>query len=290
MYAGQIVEQAPTQELFDQPEHPYTEALLGALPQLEGENVRRGRLRSIPGRPPDLIALPPGCRFAPRCPHAGLGDGCAEQLPDLRVIRPNHLVRSQHPTSERAGQREPVATCARTAPCSRSRSSARSSRSSRVSSWSASRTPSRRSTASASRSRKAKTLGLVGESGSGKSTTGYCVLQLIKPTGGSVLFDGQELTKLGREELRDDAARDADRLPGSVLVARPADDGRGHRRASRSTSTAWATRREPALAGSRAARRGRLQPGLREPLPARVLGRAAPADRHREGARAEPEL
>jgi oligopeptide/dipeptide ABC transporter ATP-binding protein len=110
MYAGQIVEQAPTQELFDQPEHPYTEALLGALPQLEGENVRRGRLRSIPGRPPDLIAPPPGCRFAPRCPHAGLGDGCAEHLPELRAIRPNHLVRSQHPTSERAGQREPVAT------------------------------------------------------------------------------------------------------------------------------------------------------------------------------------
>jgi oligopeptide transport system ATP-binding protein len=110
MYAGQIVEQAPTQELFDHPEHPYTEALLGALPQLEGENVRRGRLRSIPGRPPDLIAPPPGCRFAPRCPHAGLGDGCADHLPELRAIRQNHLVRSQHPTSERAGQREPVAT------------------------------------------------------------------------------------------------------------------------------------------------------------------------------------
>ncbi len=101
MYAGQIVEQAETQELFDQPEHPYTEALLGALPQLEGENIREGRLRSIPGRPPDLIAPPPGCRFAPRCPHANLKDGCADQLPELRPIRPGHLVRSQHPASER---------------------------------------------------------------------------------------------------------------------------------------------------------------------------------------------
>jgi oligopeptide/dipeptide ABC transporter ATP-binding protein len=101
MYAGQIVEQAPTQELFDHPEHPYTEALLGALPQLEGEDVRFGRLRSIPGRPPDLIAPPEGCRFAPRCPHANLGDGCAETLPALRRIRTNHLVRSQHPASER---------------------------------------------------------------------------------------------------------------------------------------------------------------------------------------------
>jgi oligopeptide/dipeptide ABC transporter ATP-binding protein len=101
MYAGQFVEQAGTQELFDRPEHPYTEALLGALPQLEGENIRFGRLRSIPGRPPDLIAPPEGCRFAPRCPYANAGDGCAETLPELRRIRPNHLVRSQHPASER---------------------------------------------------------------------------------------------------------------------------------------------------------------------------------------------
>jgi oligopeptide/dipeptide ABC transporter ATP-binding protein len=101
MYAGQILEQAPTEELFDHPEHPYTEALLGALPQLEGENVRLGRLQSIPGRPPDLIAPPEGCRFAPRCPHANLADGCVEHLPELREIRPGHLVRSRHPASER---------------------------------------------------------------------------------------------------------------------------------------------------------------------------------------------
>jgi oligopeptide/dipeptide ABC transporter ATP-binding protein len=108
MYAGQFIEQAPTLELFDHPEHPYTEALLGALPQLEGENVRQGRLLSIPGRPPDLIAPPAGCRFAPRCPHAGLDDGCAETLPELRRIRPDHLVRSRHPASERQREATPV--------------------------------------------------------------------------------------------------------------------------------------------------------------------------------------
>jgi oligopeptide/dipeptide ABC transporter ATP-binding protein len=110
MYAGQIAEQAQTLELFDHPEHPYTEALLGALPQLEGEGIRFRRLESIPGRPPDLIAPPPGCRFAPRCPYANLADGCAESLPELRAIRPRHLVRSRHPASERAGEREPVPT------------------------------------------------------------------------------------------------------------------------------------------------------------------------------------
>src|ERR687895_614655 len=69
MYAGQVVEHAGVLELFDRPEHPYTEALLGALPQLEGEGIRQGRLTAIPGRPPDLIDPPPACRFAPRCPH-----------------------------------------------------------------------------------------------------------------------------------------------------------------------------------------------------------------------------
>ena len=105
MYAGQIVEQASAEELFDHPEHPYTEALLGALPQLEGEGVREGRLTAIPGRPPDLLNPPAACRFGPRCPYAG-GDSCTHEEPQLREIRPGHLVRSAHPASERA--RTPV--------------------------------------------------------------------------------------------------------------------------------------------------------------------------------------
>jgi oligopeptide/dipeptide ABC transporter ATP-binding protein len=105
MYAGQIVEQATALDLFDRPEHPYTEALLAALPQLEGEGIREGRLLSIPGRPPDLIEPPEGCRFAPRCVYAG-HDECAAVPPELREIRPGHWVRSQHPASERAA--EPV--------------------------------------------------------------------------------------------------------------------------------------------------------------------------------------
>ena len=103
MYAGQIVEQAPVLELFDHPEHPYTEALLGALPQLEGEGIRTGRLTAIPGRPPDLINPPAACRFAPRCPYANANDSCATEMPELREIRKEHLVRSSHPVSERAG-------------------------------------------------------------------------------------------------------------------------------------------------------------------------------------------
>jgi oligopeptide/dipeptide ABC transporter ATP-binding protein len=104
MYAGQFVEQASAENLFDHPEHPYTEALLGALPQLEGEGVREGRLTAIPGRPPDLLNPPDTCRFAPRCRYAG-GDSCTVEPPQLREIRPGHFVRSAHPASERAGDR-----------------------------------------------------------------------------------------------------------------------------------------------------------------------------------------
>jgi oligopeptide/dipeptide ABC transporter ATP-binding protein len=101
MYAGQIVEHAAVLELFDHPEHPYTEALLAALPDLE-QNVTRQRLSAIPGRPPSLLEPPATCRFAPRCAYAASGDSCLASMPELREIRPGHLVRSAHPRSERA--------------------------------------------------------------------------------------------------------------------------------------------------------------------------------------------
>jgi oligopeptide/dipeptide ABC transporter ATP-binding protein len=107
MYAGQIVEQAPVLELFDRPEHPYTEALLGALPQIEGDGIRERHLTAIPGRPPDLVDPPDTCRFAARCKYAG-DDACTTHMPELRELRPGHLVRSEHPASERAGREEPV--------------------------------------------------------------------------------------------------------------------------------------------------------------------------------------
>jgi oligopeptide/dipeptide ABC transporter ATP-binding protein len=112
MYAGQIVEQATALDLFDRPEHPYTEALLGALPQLEGDTqeIREGRLVSIPGRPPDLIDPPEACRFGPRCPYAHLGDSCTREAPSLREIRSGHFVRSAHPLTERTGEREEALT------------------------------------------------------------------------------------------------------------------------------------------------------------------------------------
>jgi peptide/nickel transport system ATP-binding protein len=87
MYAGQIVEQAEVGELFDHPRHPYTEGLLAAVPQI---GTRGRRLPAIPGRTPEPWALPPGCRFAPRCTHATTV--CTEP-PSLVPSRPAHLSR-----------------------------------------------------------------------------------------------------------------------------------------------------------------------------------------------------
>lgn len=101
MYAGQIVEQASTRELFARPEHPYTEALLGSIPRLDDPDARSSRLATITGRPPDLLNPPTACRFAGRCPCANLADSCTQVAPNLRELRPGHWVRSAHPRSER---------------------------------------------------------------------------------------------------------------------------------------------------------------------------------------------
>ena len=77
MYAGRIVETADTAPLFDAPCHPYTQGLLGSIPDLTG--VVGEDLYSIPGQPPDLAELPPGCAFAPRCERAR--DECTAAVP-----------------------------------------------------------------------------------------------------------------------------------------------------------------------------------------------------------------
>ncbi|MGI8721216.1 MAG: ABC transporter ATP-binding protein [Geodermatophilaceae bacterium] len=102
MYAGQVVEQSDVYELFERPEHPYTKALLNASPSLDDRAIRHGRLAAIPGLPPSLVVPQNACRFAPRCAYAGRDDGCATTAPELREIRPGHLVRTNHPMSELA--------------------------------------------------------------------------------------------------------------------------------------------------------------------------------------------
>src|SRR5215212_4724856 len=78
MYAGKIVEAGSVRELFNAPAHPYTKALLGSMPKLGSKE----KLSAIPGQPPDLATLPPGCAFHPRCPEA-LVHCAAKQPPEV---------------------------------------------------------------------------------------------------------------------------------------------------------------------------------------------------------------
>ena len=92
MYAGQIVEQASVFELFDNSKHPYTTALLASIPIL-GE--RKEKLSTIPGSVPNLVDLPPACRFAPRC-QVRLEKQmtrCTEEMPPLFNVTDNHIAR-----------------------------------------------------------------------------------------------------------------------------------------------------------------------------------------------------
>jgi peptide/nickel transport system ATP-binding protein len=82
MYAGQVVETAPTPELFAHPRHPYTEGLLASVPRIDTRvGQARARLHSIPGQVPAASAWPAGCRFHPRCPYAW--DRCTAEEPPL---------------------------------------------------------------------------------------------------------------------------------------------------------------------------------------------------------------
>ncbi|MEO8745129.1 MAG: ABC transporter ATP-binding protein [Candidatus Dormiibacterota bacterium] len=83
MYAGRIVEQGRTDDVFEHPEHPYTWSLLHSIPRLDADD--RAPLKPIKGSPPDMMHLPLGCKFQPRCPFAI--DRCAKEEPELLTVR-----------------------------------------------------------------------------------------------------------------------------------------------------------------------------------------------------------
>jgi peptide/nickel transport system ATP-binding protein len=86
MYAGKMVEEAPTEIIFREPRHPYTHYLINSLPKFGDKTPREG----VPGSPPSLADLPSGCPFHPRCPF--VLDICKEQMPDYIAIKTNHKV------------------------------------------------------------------------------------------------------------------------------------------------------------------------------------------------------
>jgi peptide/nickel transport system ATP-binding protein len=99
MYAGRMAEYGASEDIFDRPAHPYAWGLLGSMPRLD--RTRTKRLSPIPGTPPSLINVPPGCPFHPRCAYAGLNNGRSQQeVPALRPVGPGHQVACHLSTDE----------------------------------------------------------------------------------------------------------------------------------------------------------------------------------------------
>ncbi len=209
MYAGKLVEAAPTQELFRNPMHPYTIKLLRSIP---GQEKRGKALDTIPGAVPSAVSYPAGCHFSGRCPREM--EGCASIEPPLVERAEGHSVACHlhdpgfmnKPHSKPLRQ-EPDALPPLAVPPSE-RETILEVRG--LKTWYPIRKGVLKRTVGHVKAvdgidlsiKKGSTLALVGESGCGKTTAGKSIIQLIKPTNGEVLYKGADIATLGERRLK----------------------------------------------------------------------------------------
>jgi peptide/nickel transport system ATP-binding protein len=253
MYAGRAVETGPSDEIYYQSRMPYTLGLLGSLPRLDADS--RGPLRPIPGSPPSLLNLPVGCSFAPRCPL--VFERCLHEDPPLRDVTSADHRAACHRSAELDGvgvelfsptwtdtgdgvrgqvaARDPAAAPARAVEDRTVIEVTNLVKHFPIRGGRLIRHQVGEAHAVCEVSfnlRERETLGLVGESGCGKTTTARTVLQLIQATSGSVRYDGTDLTKLSRRQMRplrqdvqvvfqDPYASLDPRMPVGEIVAEP---------------------------------------------------------------------
>ncbi|WP_435197364.1 ABC transporter ATP-binding protein [Natronomonas sp. EA1] len=208
MYAGNIVEEGPVEEIFENPSHPYTYALLESIPREDKE-----RLTPIEGNVPDLIDMDEGCHFADRCPWAH--EACVgQEIPYLQhgdddVEHTAKCVLEDFDTDEYAGTQASIESSSdheigESLVEVRDLKKHFSRADDLLDKWLSREDQSVKAVDGVSFDiREGETLGLVGESGCGKSTTGETILRLLEPTDGSVLFAGDDLAGLDKERLRE---------------------------------------------------------------------------------------
>jgi len=237
MYAGRVVESAEVDDLYRDRQMPYTVGLLGSVPRLDA--AQGTRLVPIPGAPPSLVGLSPGCPFAPRCPL--VIDECRTEEPELVEVGPGHraaCIRTEQVNGRSAADIYGIDTSLRAAEPGDSPVVVRVRN--LVKTFSLTKGVVLRRTIGEVRAvdgvsfelRQGRTLGIVGESGSGKSTTLHQILELVAPQSGSIEVLGTDVAALSwasRRSLRrdiqvvfqDPVASLDPRLPVFELLAEP---------------------------------------------------------------------
>ncbi|MDT5021864.1 MAG: glutathione transport system ATP-binding protein [Mycobacterium sp.] len=237
MYAGRIVESAAVNDVYRDRRMPYTVGLLGSVPRLDA--AQGTRLVPIPGAPPSLTALPPGCPFGPRCPL--VVDQCRTAEPALLPVAPDHAaacIRTEHVVGRSASDVYGISTQAEDVQAGdpavvvRVRDLVKTYPLTKGVLFRRSIGEVRAVDGISFELRQGRTLAIVGESGSGKSTTLHEVLELVAPQSGSIEVLGTDVATLrpaSRRALRrdiqvvfqDPAAALDPRLPVFDLLAEP---------------------------------------------------------------------
>jgi oligopeptide/dipeptide ABC transporter ATP-binding protein len=239
MYAGRAVEVASVDQLYRDRRMPYTAGLLGSVPRLDAP--QGARLVPIPGAPPSLAALPPGCTFAPRCPLAI--DDCRVAEPELITVGTNHTaacIRTEQVTGRSAAEIYGVSTAPNDVGQLEADPAVVLRVENLVKTYKLTKGVVLRRTVGEVRAvdgvsfelAQGRTLAIVGESGSGKSTTLHQILDLTAPQAGSIEVLGADVATLSRQARRalrgdmqvvfqDPVASLDPRLPVSEVLAEP---------------------------------------------------------------------
>jgi oligopeptide/dipeptide ABC transporter ATP-binding protein len=225
MYAGRVVEQGDVLSIFEQPQHPYTQALMASVPSRKHHGER---LVTIPGRVPSLSNLPPGCKFADRCPHAQ--EVCQQYEPRYLQLGNRHIrchiydptsgYEAVAPTLLGLQPLDPPKAILNVPEEVRQLTADNRGRNGSLIALNDVSTYfyDRRNFVSQLLRRKrsvvravdevslniqrGEVIGLVGESGSGKTTLGKAILRLVPLTGGQIIYNGQDITQVNSAELR----------------------------------------------------------------------------------------